>query len=89
MRGSSLLLLSSLNPYVKSNKNDANNAEANCEAMSRVYMRFVALKTVEREEVQAVHRVRTSLTDQRKAKGNQIRGLASKYVLVEQKNCCI
>ena len=33
-------------PYVKSNKNDANDAEAICEAMSRPNMRFVAVKTV-------------------------------------------
>lgn len=38
-------------PYVKSNKNDANDAEAIYEAMSRVYMRFVAVKTVEQEDV--------------------------------------
>ena len=34
-------------PYVQSNKNDANDAEAICEAMSRPKMRFVAVKTVE------------------------------------------
>ena len=48
-------------PYVKSNKNDANDAEAICEAMSRPHMRFVAVKTVEQQDVQAVHRVRASL----------------------------
>src|SRR5271154_596848 len=34
-------------PYVKSNKNDANDAEAICEAMSRPHMRFVSVKVVE------------------------------------------
>ena len=34
-------------PYVKSNKNDANDAEAICEAMTRPHMRFVAVKSVE------------------------------------------
>jgi transposase len=34
-------------PYVKSNKNDANDAEAICEAMSRPSMRFVTVKTVQ------------------------------------------
>lgn len=34
-------------PYVKSNKNDANDAEAICEAMSRPTMRFVQVKTIE------------------------------------------
>jgi transposase len=38
-------------PYVKSNKNDANDAEAICEAMSRPSMRFVAVKTVEQQDI--------------------------------------
>lgn len=72
-------------PYVKSNKNDANDAEAICEAMSRPSMRFVTVKTVEQQDVQAVHRVRSGLMDQRKAKANQLRGLASEYGLVAPK----
>jgi transposase len=69
-------------PYVKSNKNDANDAEAICEAMSRPNMRFVEVKTVEQQDIQAVHRVRSGLMEQRKAKANQLRGLASEYGLV-------
>lgn len=69
-------------PYVKSNKNDARDAEAICEAMSRPNMRFVSIKTVEQQDVQAVHRVRTGLMEQRIAKANQIRGLVSEYGLV-------
>lgn len=69
-------------PYVKSNKNDANDAEAICEAMSRPHMRFVEVKTVEQQDIQAVHRVRSGLMEQRKAKANQLRGLASEYGLV-------
>ena len=72
-------------PYVKSNKNDANDAEAICEAMSRPSMRFVTVKTVEQQDIQAVHRVRASLVDQRKAKANQIRGLTSEYGLIAPK----
>jgi len=72
-------------PYVKSNKNDANDAEAICEAMSRPSMRFVAIKTVEQQDIQAVHRVRSGLMDQRKGKSNQLRGLASEYGLVAPK----
>jgi transposase len=72
-------------PYVKSNKNDANDAEAICEAMSRPSMRFVTVKTVEQQDIQAVHRVRSGLMDQRKAKANQLRGLASEYGLVAPK----
>jgi transposase len=72
-------------PYVKSNKNDANDAEAICEAMSRPSMRFVSVKTIEQQDVQAVHRVRTELMEQRTAKANQIRGLVSEYGLVAPK----
>jgi transposase len=69
-------------PYVKSNKNDANDAEAICEAMSRPNMRFVSAKTVEQQDVQAVHRIRAELSKQRTAKVNQIRGLVAEYGLV-------
>ena len=69
-------------PYVKSNKNDANDAEAVCEAMSRPSMRFVAIKTVEQQDIQAIHRVRSELIGHRTAKANQIRGLVAEYGLV-------
>lgn len=62
-------------PYVKSQKNDANDAAAICEAVSRPSMRFVAVKTEEQQDIQAVHRVRSELVKQRTAKVNQIRGL--------------
>ena len=60
-------------PYVKSNQNDANDAEAICEAMSRPHMRFAAVKMVEQQDPQAVHRIRAELIKQRTAKSNQIR----------------
>ena len=69
-------------PYVKSNKNDANDAEGVCEAMSRPSMRFVAVKSVEQQDIQAAHRIRSELVGQRTAKANQIRGLVSEYGLV-------
>jgi transposase len=72
-------------PYVKSNKNDVNDAEAICEAMDRPGMRFVAVKTVEQQDIQAVHRVRSELNKQRTAKANQIRGLVSEYGLIAPK----
>ena len=72
-------------PYVKSNKNDANDAAAICEAMSRPHMRFVSVKTVEQQDIQAVHRIRAELTKQRTAKANQIRGLVAEYGLVAPK----
>ncbi|TPG93886.1 IS110 family transposase [Pseudomonas caspiana] len=72
-------------PYVKSNKNDANDAEAICEAMSRPSMRFVAIKTIEQQDIQATHRIRAGLIEQRTAKANQIRGLIAEYGLVAPK----
>ncbi len=69
-------------PYVKSNKNDANDAEAICEAMSRPNMRFVAVKSVEQQDIQATHRIRNELISRRTAKANQIRGLVAEYGLV-------
>ena len=69
-------------PYVKSNKNDAKDAEAICEAMSRPNMRFVSVKTIEQQDIQAAHRIRSELIGQRTAKANQIRGLVAEYGLV-------
>ena len=73
-------------PYVKSNKNDARDAEAICEAMSRPNMRFVTVKTVEQQDIQATHRIRAELITQRTAKANQIRGLVAEYGLVAPKH---
>ncbi len=69
-------------PYVKSQKNDATDAEAICEAMSRPGMRFVSPKAIEQQDIQALHRVRSSVVGQRTAQGNQIRGLVAEYGLV-------
>jgi transposase len=73
-------------PYVKSNKNDANDAEAICEAVSRPNMRFVTIKSIEQQDIQSVHRIRTELVQQRTAKVNQIRGLLAEYGLVVERN---
>jgi transposase len=66
-------------PYVKSNKNDANDAEAICEAVGRPNMRFVAIKTLAQQDIQALHRIRSEQVKQRTAKVNQIRGLLAEY----------
>jgi len=50
--------------------------------MSRPNMRFVTLKSVEQQDIQATHRVRSEIKDQRNAKANQIRGLVAEYGLV-------
>lgn len=63
-------------PYLKSQKNDANDAEAICEAVSRPNMRFVPAKTVEQQDMQALHRMRSRLIGCHTQLGNQIRGLS-------------
>ena len=69
-------------PFVKSNKNDANDAQAICEAMGRPNMYPVRVKTVEQQDIQAMHRVREEIKGHRIAKANQIRGLVTEYGLV-------
>lgn len=69
-------------PYVKSNKNDAADAEAICEAVARPNMRFVSIKEVEQQTILSVHRVRQLLVTQRTAQVNQIRGLLAEFGIV-------
>jgi transposase len=69
-------------PYVKTQKNDYNDAEAICEAVSRPNMYFVPIKEVEHQDILAVHRVRSRLVAARTALINQIRGLLAEYGLV-------
>lgn len=69
-------------PYVKTNKNDRNDAEAICEAVSRPNMRFVPVKTAEMQAVLALHRARQALVKARTAQANQIRGLLGEFGIV-------
>jgi transposase len=69
-------------PYVKSNKNDRNDAEAICEAVGRPNMRFVPVKSAEQLTVQAVHRIRSRLINNRTRLVNQIRGILSEQGIV-------
>jgi transposase len=62
-------------PFVKSNKNDVIDAEAITEAAQRPTMRFVPVKTIEQQDLQAVHRVRERLVRNRTAVVNQCRGV--------------
>lgn len=75
----SLIAPQFVKPYVKSNKNDAVDAEAICEAAQRPNMRFVAVKSVEQQDVQALHRMRQLAVERRTAQVNQIRGLLLEY----------
>jgi transposase len=69
-------------PYVKSNKNDAADAEAICEAVGRPNMRFVPVKNVEQQAVLALHRVRQGFVKARTAQANQIRGLLGEFGII-------
>lgn len=69
-------------PYVKGNKNDFNDAQGICEAVSRPTMRFVEAKSVEQQDMQALHRIRQSLVKSRTALSNQLRGLLLEYGIV-------
>ncbi|WP_079436053.1 IS110 family transposase [Zoogloea sp. LCSB751] len=75
-------------PYVKSNKNDAADAEAICEAVSRPNMRFVPIKSVEQQAVLSLHRVRQGFVAARTAQANQIRGLLAEFGLVLPTGLC-
>jgi transposase len=68
--------------YVKSPKNDARDAEAICEAVTRPTMRFVPIKRVEQQDLQAPHRIRERLITARTALVNEIRGLLNEYGIV-------
>lgn len=69
-------------PYVKTNKNDAADAEAICEAVSRPNMRFVPIKNAEQQAVLALHRARQGFVKARTAQANQIRGLLVEYGII-------
>ena len=75
-------------PYRKSDKNDRNDAEAICEAVTRPSMRFVAVKSIEQQDMLTLHRVREGLMKERVALINRIRGSLSEYGIVIAKNVC-
>jgi transposase len=66
-------------PYIKSNKNDSNDASGIAEAVTRPNMRFVPIKKIEQQDVLLSHRARELAIKQRTAQSNQIRGLLSEY----------
>jgi len=69
-------------PYRKANKNDLRDAEAIAEALTRPTMRFVPVKSVAQQELQALHRVRERLMKARTALINATRGLLLEYGIV-------
>jgi transposase len=69
-------------PYLKRQKNDAADAEAICEAVTRPSMRFVPIKSCEQQSIMVAHRTRSILTRQRTQLSNAIRGHMSEFGLV-------
>jgi transposase len=69
-------------PYVKSNKNDRNDAAAIAEAATRPEMKFVPIKEVEQQDILLFHRARELVVKQRTAQSNQIRGLLAEYGII-------
>ena len=71
-------------PYVKRQKNDATDAEAICEAVTRLTMRFVPVKSEEQQAVIMMHRAREQLVRQRTMTVNAIRAHAAELGLVSR-----
>jgi transposase len=69
-------------PYVKRGKNDAADAEAICEAVTRPSMRFVPIKGTEQQGVLMLHRARGLLVRQRTMLANALRGHLSEFGIV-------
>jgi transposase len=69
-------------PYVKRGKNDAADAEAICEAVTRPTMRFVGVKTPEQQSIMMLHRVRSILTHQRTQLSNALRSHLAEFGIV-------
>ncbi len=75
-------------PYLISDKNDANDAAAICEAVQRPRMRFVPHKTQKQTDIQAIHRVRDNFVRDRTATINQTRGLLAENGIAIKQGAC-
>jgi transposase len=69
-------------PFRRGGKNDANDAEAICDAASRPAIHSVAVKSVEQQAIQSLHRTRERLVHERTAKANQIRSLVAEEGII-------
>lgn len=76
-------------PYIKSNKNDANDAAGIAEAVTRPDMKFVPVKTQEQQNSLLIHRAREMILKQRTGQANQIRGLLTEYGIVMKKGIAV
>src|SRR5205823_14453524 len=74
-----------IKPYLKRGKNDAIDAAAICEAMSRPGMRFVPVKSAEQQAALMLLRVRELLLKQRTMLSNAMRGHAAEFSVIAAK----
>lgn len=74
--------------YLKRGKNDAADAEAICEAVTRPTMRFVAVKSREQQAVLVMHRARDLLVRQRTQAANSLRSLLAEFGVAEAQGIC-
>jgi transposase len=77
-----LIIPQYVTPFIKTNKDDRNDAEAIVKAATRPTMRLVSIKSIEQEDIQAAHRMRAIHVRQRMAIINQVRGLLAKRGLI-------
>ncbi|CCV43745.1 IS110 family transposase [Yersinia enterocolitica] len=69
-------------PYVKTNKTDAADAEAICEAVARPNMRFVQIKTAEQQAILVLHTERNILIRERTACANSMRAILAEFGII-------
>jgi len=69
-------------PYRQNEKNDANDAEAICEAATRPKTRFVSIKSEEQQAVLCLHRIRQGAIKDRTARINRLRGLLAEFGII-------
>jgi len=72
-------------PYRQNEKNDANDAEAICEAATRPKTRFVSIKSEEQQAVLCLHRIRQGAIKDRTARINRLRGLLAEFGIIMPK----
>ncbi len=75
-------------PFVKTNKNDATDAEAICEAAMRPTMRFAPIKSAEQQAVLSLHRARDLLVRRRTMLINALRGHCGAFGIITSVGAC-
>lgn len=74
----------------KRGKNDANDAAAICEAITRPHMRFVPIKDQQQQSILTMHRIRQGFIEERTASYNRLRGLIAEFgIVLPQKISCL